>query len=148
MTPAMYYGIRHAVEVVENDDSLAGLVLTGTGDVFIPGGDLRLPTIDAWADLRRLPLDVMTFDVLRGMAKPVVCAANGICQGGGMLMSMPADVAVVSERATFRALNCCAASPTWSSRRSSRTWSASLAPATCCLLRAPSRRPRQSHGVW
>ena len=34
---------------------------------------------------------------------PVVSAVNGICQGGGLLIAMLSDVAVVSERATFRA---------------------------------------------
>jgi enoyl-CoA hydratase/carnithine racemase len=35
--------------------------------------------------------------------KPIVCAVNGICQGGGLMIAMLSDVAVASERATFRA---------------------------------------------
>ena len=38
-TPAMYYGIKRAVQVVNEDPDLAALVITGTGDVFAPGGD-------------------------------------------------------------------------------------------------------------
>jgi enoyl-CoA hydratase len=45
----------------------------------------------------------MPFEPLRGMRKPVVSAVNGICQGGGLLIAMLSDIAVVSERATFRA---------------------------------------------
>jgi enoyl-CoA hydratase/carnithine racemase len=33
----------------------------------------------------------------------VVSAINGICQGGGLMMAMLSDVAVASDRATFRA---------------------------------------------
>ena len=40
MTPAMYFGIRYAVGLVDADPELAGLLITGTGDVFAPGGDL------------------------------------------------------------------------------------------------------------
>ena len=40
MTPAMYFGIRYAVGHVDADPDLAGLLITGTGDVFAPGGDM------------------------------------------------------------------------------------------------------------
>ena len=40
MTPAMYFGIRYAVGLVNGDPDLAGLLITGTGDVFAPGGDM------------------------------------------------------------------------------------------------------------
>ena len=38
LTQAMYFGIRYAVRRVDADPELAGLLITGTGDVFIPGG--------------------------------------------------------------------------------------------------------------
>ena len=40
LTPAMYWGIKQAVRLVNADDDLAALIITGTGDVFSPGGDL------------------------------------------------------------------------------------------------------------
>ena len=40
LTQAMYFGIRYAVRRVDADPELAGLLITGAGDVFIPGGDL------------------------------------------------------------------------------------------------------------
>lgn len=36
LSPAMYFGIRYAVGRLNEDPDLAGLVLTGTGDVFAP----------------------------------------------------------------------------------------------------------------
>ena len=104
MTPAMYFGVRYAVDLVNGDDDLAGLLLTGTGDVFIPGGDLGGDNTDGWADLPRLlGMDNTPFDAIRRSSKPVVCAANGLTQGGGLVIAMVADVTVASERATFRA---------------------------------------------
>lgn len=104
MTPAMYFGARYAVDHVNRTDELAALVLTGTGDVFIPGGDLGGDQEDSWADLAGLlHMDNVPFDAIRNSAKPVVAAVNGICQGGGLIMAMLADVAVASSAATFRA---------------------------------------------
>ncbi len=40
MTPAMYFGIRYAIRHVDADPDLAGLLITGSGDVFAPGGDM------------------------------------------------------------------------------------------------------------
>jgi enoyl-CoA hydratase/carnithine racemase len=40
LTPAMYFGIKRAVKLVNTDPDLAALIITGTGDVFAPGGDL------------------------------------------------------------------------------------------------------------
>jgi len=104
LTPAMYFGIRYAIDLVNGDDALAGLLLTGTGDVFIPGGDMSGSNVDGWADLPRLlGMDNTPFDAVRNSRKPVVCAVNGLAQGGGLMISMLADVAVASEHATFRA---------------------------------------------
>ncbi len=104
MTPAMYLGVRVAIDVVQRDENLAGLLITGTGDVFIPGGDLGGASPDNWAEFGRyLGMDITPFDAVRRAEKPVVCAVNGLCQGGGLMIAMLSDVAVASERATFRA---------------------------------------------
>jgi enoyl-CoA hydratase len=104
MTPAMYFGVRYAVDHVNRTAELAALVITGSDDVFIPGGDLGGDQEDSWADLAGLlHMDTVPFEALRNSGKPVVAAINGICQGGGLLIAMLADVAVASPSATFRA---------------------------------------------
>lgn len=103
MTPAMYFGIRYAVTHVETED-LAGLLITGTGDVFAPGGDLGGGNgVDDWMSFgSALSMDVTPFETLRQSVKPVVSAVNGLCQGGGLQIALCSDMAVVSDRATFR----------------------------------------------
>ncbi len=104
MTGAMYFGVRYAVDRVDADPDLAGLLITGTGDVFIPGGDLGNDKTDDWAGAGALfGMDMTPFEALRRSRKPVVSAVNGITQGGGLLIAMMSDVAVASEQATFRA---------------------------------------------
>jgi enoyl-CoA hydratase/carnithine racemase len=105
MTPAMYFGARYAVDHVNRTPELAALVFTGVDDVFIPGGDLGGDQEDAWGSdvLDVLHLDIVPFETIRNSSKPVVSAVNGICQGGGLLIAMLSDVAVISTNATFRA---------------------------------------------
>jgi enoyl-CoA hydratase len=103
LSPAMYFGLRYAVDRVNDDDELDGLIITGTDDVFIPGGDLSRGGPDGWMDFELLRMDVTPFDAIMSSRKPVVSAVNGICQGGGLMITMVSDVAVASERATFRA---------------------------------------------
>jgi enoyl-CoA hydratase/carnithine racemase len=103
LSPAMYFGLRYAVDHVNRDPALAGLLVTGTGDVFIPGGEMGGANEDGWADLPTLlAMDNTPFETIRRSPKPVVCAVNGIAQGGGLMIAMLADVAVASDRATGR----------------------------------------------
>jgi enoyl-CoA hydratase/carnithine racemase len=101
-TPAMYYGLKRAVRLVNADPDLGALVITGTGDVFAPGGDLggREEEGDALPD--GLGPDVLPFLTIRDSLAPVIAAVNGICQAGGLLVAMMADICVASDRATFR----------------------------------------------
>jgi enoyl-CoA hydratase len=102
LTPAMYYGLKRAVRLVNDDPDLAALIITGVDDVFAPGGDLggRSEPGDVFPDVTGP--DVLPFVAIRDSPAPVIAAVNGICQAGGLLIAMMADIAVVSERATFR----------------------------------------------
>ncbi len=104
LTPAMYFGIRRAVHLVNSDPDLAALVITGTGDVFAPGGDLggRSEEGDV-APPEAIGSDLLPFATIRESPAPVISAVNGICQGGGLLRAMMSDICVASDRATFRA---------------------------------------------
>ncbi len=103
LTPAMYFGMRHAVDLVNRSHELAGLLITAEGETFITGGDMGNATDDNWDGLGLLGMDVLPFDTVRRSSKPVVVAVNGLCQGGGLMITLLADVAVASDRATFRA---------------------------------------------
>ena len=53
-------------------------------------------------DFNLLGMDCTPFNAIMNSVKPVVSAVNGLCQGGGLMIALLSDVAVVSERATFR----------------------------------------------
>jgi enoyl-CoA hydratase/carnithine racemase len=103
LTPAMYFGIKRAVRLVNADADLAALVLTGTGDVFAPGGDLGGRVEDGEEPVPDgVGGDILPFLAVRDSRAPVISAVNGLCQGGGLLIAMLSDIAVASDRATFR----------------------------------------------
>jgi enoyl-CoA hydratase len=103
LTPAMYFGIKRAVRLVNSDPDLRALIITGTDDTFAPGGDLggRYEPGDERVP-EGLTHETLPFLAIRDSAAPVIAAVNGICQAGGLLIAMLSDIAVVSERASFR----------------------------------------------
>jgi enoyl-CoA hydratase/carnithine racemase len=104
LSPAMYFGVKRAVQLVNARTEPTALLITGVGDVFAPGGELRGKVEDPNPVVEQLGTDeLLPFEAVRNSAAPVVSAVNGICQGGGLLIAMLSDVAVASERASFRA---------------------------------------------
>jgi enoyl-CoA hydratase/carnithine racemase len=104
LTSAMYFGVRRAVDLVNRDPDLAALIITGTDDVFMPGGELRGREPDRWLDFPDLlGNDSTPFEAIRRSPKPVVSAVNGLAQGGGLLIAMLSDVSVAGRSVTVRA---------------------------------------------
>jgi enoyl-CoA hydratase/carnithine racemase len=104
LTANMYFGIRRAVDRVNASRSLRALVITGTGDVFAPGGEMGGQHDDGPVNYGELlGTAVVPFDAIRESRKPVIASVNGLCMGGGLLITMLADVAIASDRAVFGA---------------------------------------------
>lgn len=102
LTPAMYYGIKRAVWLVNSDPDLAALIITGTDDVFAPGGDLGGRHDEGEETPPITGHEMLPFLTIRDSLAPVISAVNGICQAGGLLIAMLSDIAIASDRATFR----------------------------------------------
>jgi enoyl-CoA hydratase/carnithine racemase len=103
-TIEMYHGIKQAAVIAEKDASVDVLLITGTGDVFCPGGDMaQQPEGDSGLDAETDRWDLVPFVQLERCPKIVVCAVNGLCQGGGLDIVLTSDLSVASDRAEFRA---------------------------------------------
>ncbi len=73
----------------ESDDRAA--ILTGAGDrAFTAGADLDDTSGEIWPITPGVGIDVR---------KPVVCAINGLCVGGGLVLVQFSDLAVMAEEA-------------------------------------------------
>ena len=90
---------------VEEDDDLRVLVLTGAGDAFSAGLDVRGPG-------RRNPRTRFpeaawhnwTLGHLFQNAKPTIAAVNGIAAGGGLSFTLECDIRIASEKARFSSI--------------------------------------------
>ena len=116
-TLEMYSGIAQACAVADDDPDIQLTVITGVGDVFCPGGDMRGDehlienpgSASASAHMGNEEVDGEgqtrfrdPFTAIQEARKLVISAVNGICQGGGFIIAMVSDLAIVSDRATFR----------------------------------------------
>lgn len=102
-TIEMYHGIKKAAVVAERDPDVDVVVLTGAGDHFCVGGEMGGKheggqLLDRETD----GIDLTPFVQLERCPKIVLVAVNGMCQGGGLVMTLMSDLSVVSDRATFR----------------------------------------------
>ncbi|MFN8643254.1 MAG: enoyl-CoA hydratase/isomerase family protein [Candidatus Binatia bacterium] len=103
-TIEMYHGIKAAAVRSDRDPSVDVLLLTGAGDVFCVGGEMGgRHEGGAGLDRETDGLDLLPFRALESTRAVVVTAVNGLCQGGGLNLVLCGDIAVASDRATFRA---------------------------------------------
>ena len=103
-TIEMYHGIKKAAVLADRDPTVDVLLLTGSGDVFCVGGEMGGQHEGGRAlDRETDGLDLLPFRALESTRAVVVTAINGLCQGGGLNMALCSDIAVASDRATFRA---------------------------------------------
>jgi enoyl-CoA hydratase/carnithine racemase len=102
-TIEMYHGIKKAAVLAEREPEVDFLVITGRGEYFCVGGEMGGKHEDGPAlDRETDGIDLTPFVQLERCPKTVVMAINGMCQGGGLVMTLMSDVAVASDRASFR----------------------------------------------
>ncbi|MFY9264393.1 MAG: enoyl-CoA hydratase-related protein [Solirubrobacterales bacterium] len=92
-------GLRDAFTRFADDPEAHVLVLTGAGDAFCAGGDLKEM---ADTGLKVPPPDFIPY-LNRNVQtdKPVIAAVNGIAYGGGFLLAQMCDICIASEDAKF-----------------------------------------------
>ncbi len=115
LDPTMERELLHVWDLVDTDDDVRAVVVTGSGRAFCAGADLsdagagfdvvRRAQMRGTEDLRPgdVPRDsggLISLRLFRCL-KPVVAAINGAGVGFGATFALPMDVRLASERARF-----------------------------------------------
>jgi enoyl-CoA hydratase/carnithine racemase len=107
ITQQLYAELRHALTRANADPTVEVIVITGSGRAFCAGGDLA--EVNALhKDNRVLDLALVgdnssaTFRQIENVDKPVIAAVNGLAHAAGCVLVMLSDIAIASDRASFR----------------------------------------------
>ena len=93
---ALRIGIRQLVTDLKHDRSARALVLTGAGNAFCSGADLRAEDSRPWPRGPSDPEFSWCVDLLE-MPKPTIAVVNGVAAGGGLGIALLCDFRFCSD---------------------------------------------------
>lgn len=96
---ASYVGLIEAFAAAEADPDIRAIVITGAGDCFTSGNDIR-DFAAAASDGARIAMDFLT--TISTATKPVIAAVEGFAVGIGTTMLLHCDLAFAGDSAVFR----------------------------------------------
>ena len=107
MSPTLNREMIDVLEQLDGDDEVGVLVLSGAGESFSAGMDLK----EYFREVDRSPAHVQRrvrrdsnywqYKLLRSYAKPTIAMVNGWCFGGAFTPLVACDLAVAADEATF-----------------------------------------------
>jgi crotonobetainyl-CoA hydratase len=88
------------LDEIEADDELQAVVVTGTGEVFSAGADLKVVAQGRAVEIARVKGGFAGI-VTRDFPKPLIAAVNGPALAGGFEIVLACDLVVAAETARF-----------------------------------------------
>jgi trans-feruloyl-CoA hydratase/vanillin synthase len=107
MSPTLNVEMAQALQALDADDECGVVVLTGAGDAWSAGMDLKeyFREVDDAPPWRRREVrwasQTWQFRILRHFAKPTIAMVNGWCFGGAFIPLVSCDLAIAADEATF-----------------------------------------------
>jgi crotonobetainyl-CoA hydratase len=98
---AVATAVGSALADAARDESVRAVIITGVGDAFCAGADLKALAAGESIDADDHPEWGFAGMVRQYVDVPVIAAVNGTALGGGTEIVLASDVAVASELATF-----------------------------------------------
>jgi enoyl-CoA hydratase len=102
LTFEAYDAVRAAFQAVSEDQALSVVVLTGSGNIFCAGHDVKeFVTLTPESSHAELPRVRAAFDAVQDCALPVIAAVNGAAIGAGLALASLCDIRLAATTAVF-----------------------------------------------
>ncbi|MDP6127815.1 MAG: enoyl-CoA hydratase-related protein [Dehalococcoidales bacterium] len=105
--PGIVEGIYQGLEQARGDSEVRVLVITGTGQAFCSGADVKSmgtneqrPSTLRYKKGNRSRLNWLSL-ALQKCDKPIIAAINGVAVGGGLDLALGCDIRIASDKARF-----------------------------------------------
>jgi len=92
--------LKEALKILDEDDSVRVIVLTGNEKAFAAGADIKQMANKTAVDMLQID-QFSTWDQIRKTRKPLIAAVSGFALGGGCELAMTCDMIIASESAQF-----------------------------------------------
>lgn len=92
--------VRDALKMLEANDEVRAIVLTGNERAFAAGADIKQMAGKTAIDMLLID-QFTTWDTIKKIKKPIIAAVSGFALGGGNELVMHCDMVVASETAMF-----------------------------------------------
>lgn len=100
LTRAMYTALAGAIEKADADPAIRVITLTGVGDVFTSGNDLK-DFLDAQAMGPDNPV-IRFLSAIADVRKPLIAGVNGLAVGVGVTLLLHCDLVYAAQGALFQ----------------------------------------------
>jgi enoyl-CoA hydratase len=99
LSPELRYEFTDKLKELEKNDAVWALIITGNGEKFFAGGaDIHsLLKLNRESGLKRVKKAREFYSGIAYFKKPVICAINGLCMGGGLELALACDIRIASE---------------------------------------------------
>lgn len=87
---------------IREDDTIKVVILTGAGEAFCAGGDIRtMEGVTPVSGRLRLKRGQRLIQAMVTLEKPIIAAVNGVAAGAGVSLVLASDIAIASAETTF-----------------------------------------------
>lgn len=100
LSTPLFEELNEALEIVEKDDEIGALVVTGSEKAFAAGADIKEMKDKQFADVYKNNF-LGNWTNITTFRKPVIAAVSGFALGGGCELAMMCDIILASPTARF-----------------------------------------------
>jgi len=101
LSPDLTSELAQALDVLETDDDVAVVVITGSDKAFAAGADIKVMKDWSYMDVYTSDFITVSWERITKFRKPTIAAVAGYALGGGCELAMMCDFIIAADTAKF-----------------------------------------------